>query len=58
MTFGLRWDIFCRVIDNHGDMGVSRRLARQLHWFRIEHVRREQNAGADRLANEAMDRGK
>jgi uncharacterized repeat protein (TIGR03837 family) len=30
MTFGLRWDIFCRVIDNHGDMGVSWRLARQL----------------------------
>lgn len=26
----LRWDIFCKVIDNHGDMGVSWRLARQL----------------------------
>ncbi len=26
----LRWDIFCRVIDNYGDMGVSWRLARQL----------------------------
>lgn len=25
-----RWDIFCRVIDNFGDMGVSWRLARQL----------------------------
>lgn len=24
------WDIFCRVIDNFGDMGVSWRLARQL----------------------------
>lgn len=35
----------------------ARRLARQLKWFRIEHVRREQNAAADRLANEAMDRG-
>jgi ribonuclease HI len=31
-------------------------LARRLKWFRIEHVRREQNAEADRLANEAMDR--
>ncbi|MEQ1776671.1 MAG: elongation factor P maturation arginine rhamnosyltransferase EarP [Burkholderiales bacterium] len=26
----LRWDIFCRVIDNFGDIGVSWRLARQL----------------------------
>ncbi len=34
----------------------ARRLARQLQWFRIEHVRREKNAEADRLANEAMDR--
>jgi ribonuclease HI len=34
----------------------ARRLARQLQWFRIEHVRREQNADADRLANAAMDR--
>ena len=25
-----RWDIFCRVIDNYGDIGVSWRLARQL----------------------------
>jgi uncharacterized repeat protein (TIGR03837 family) len=24
------WDIFCRVIDNHGDLGVSWRLARDL----------------------------
>src|SRR5690349_8315582 len=24
------WDIFCRVIDNYGDIGVSWRLARQL----------------------------
>ena len=24
------WDIFCHVIDNHGDLGVSWRLARQL----------------------------
>ena len=27
---GVRWDIFCRVIDNFGDIGVSWRLARQL----------------------------
>ena len=26
----LHWDIFCRVIDNHGDLGVCWRLARQL----------------------------
>jgi len=26
----LNWDIFCRVIDNHGDIGVCWRLARQL----------------------------
>jgi len=36
----------------------AKRLARQLQWFRIEHVRREHNAQADRLANEAMDRTK
>ncbi len=32
-------------------------LVRQLDWFRVEHVRREQNREADRLANQAMDRG-
>ena len=26
----MRWDIFCRVIDNHGDLGVCWRLATQL----------------------------
>ena len=26
----MRWDIFCKVIDNYGDIGVSWRLARQL----------------------------
>jgi len=26
----LTWDIFCRVIDNHGDLGVCWRLARNL----------------------------
>lgn len=26
----LLWDVFCRVIDNHGDLGLCWRLARQL----------------------------
>ena len=26
----MRWDIFCKVIDNHGDIGVCWRLAAQL----------------------------
>jgi uncharacterized repeat protein (TIGR03837 family) len=26
----LRWDIFCSVVDNYGDVGVASRLARQL----------------------------
>jgi len=26
----MRWEIFCQVIDNHGDLGVSLRLARDL----------------------------
>lgn len=26
----LRWDLFCRVVDNHGDAGVCWRLAREL----------------------------
>ncbi|WPB58018.1 elongation factor P maturation arginine rhamnosyltransferase EarP [Xylophilus sp. GOD-11R] len=26
----MRWDIFCKVIDNHGDLGVCWRLASQL----------------------------
>lgn len=33
-----RWDIFCRVIDNYGDIGVCWRLARQLsfeHGFAV-----------------------
>ena len=24
------WDLFCRVVDNYGDIGVAWRLARQL----------------------------
>ncbi|MBX3603246.1 MAG: elongation factor P maturation arginine rhamnosyltransferase EarP [Rubrivivax sp.] len=27
---GLTWDLYCRVIDNHGDLGVCWRLARDL----------------------------
>lgn len=30
MTGPLRWDIFCQVIDNHGDIGVCWRLAAEL----------------------------
>lgn len=30
MTENMTWDIFCTVIDNYGDIGVSWRLARQL----------------------------
>jgi len=33
----LHWDIFCRVIDNYGDIGVCWRLARQLA---VEHGKR------------------
>ena len=36
----------------------AKELARQLAWFRIEHVRREKNRDADRLANQAMDAGR
>jgi len=30
MLTGQRWDIFCTVIDNYGDIGITWRLARQL----------------------------
>ncbi|NCT85002.1 MAG: elongation factor P maturation arginine rhamnosyltransferase EarP [Comamonadaceae bacterium] len=30
MSGPLLWDVFCRVIDNHGDLGVCWRLARDL----------------------------
>jgi ribonuclease HI len=33
------------------------RMSRQLRYFTIEHVRREQNRDADALANEALDSG-
>jgi hypothetical protein len=32
-------------------------LIRKLDWFSIQHAFREQNQEADRLANEAMDKG-
>jgi len=32
-------------------------MVRQLGWFDIKHVRREQNREADKLANQAMDAG-
>jgi ribonuclease HI len=35
----------------------AKSLIRELDWFCIEHVRREQNREADRLANLAMDEG-
>lgn len=34
-----RWDLFCRVVDNFGDVGVSWRLARQLSREHGKHVR-------------------
>ena len=37
--------------------GRARQLIRQLEWFSIQHVLRGHNAEADRLANEAMDKG-
>lgn len=36
----------------------AQELIRQLEWFEIGHVLRESNREADRLANEAMDRGR
>lgn len=30
MSQEARWDVFCKVVDNYGDIGVSWRLARQL----------------------------
>ena len=35
----------------------ARKSINHLQWFRAEHVLREKNEDADRLANEAMDRG-
>jgi len=38
--------------------GEAQQLARQLEHFEIRHALREHNRDADRLANEAMDRGR
>lgn len=38
VALSLQWDVFCRVVDNHGDLGVCLRLARDLHQ-RGQHVR-------------------
>jgi len=35
----------------------AKQLIHKLDWFEIQHVLREKNREADRLANEAMDRG-
>ena len=35
----LHWDIFCRVVDNYGDIGVCWRLARQVAAEHGKHVR-------------------
>src|SRR5258706_5622190 len=37
--------------------GRAKELIAQLDWFSIGHALREQNRDADRLANEAMDKG-
>lgn len=37
--------------------GRAKQLIRQLEWFSVQHVLRGHNAEADRLANEAMDKG-
>jgi ribonuclease HI len=37
--------------------GRAKELIAQLEWFSIGHALREQNTEADRLANEAMDKG-
>jgi ribonuclease HI len=37
--------------------GRAKDLIAQLEWFSIGHALRENNREADRLANEAMDRG-
>lgn len=36
----------------------ARAMVRDVGWFKIRHVRRELNKEADKLANQAMDRGK
>src|SRR6266853_3835045 len=41
----------------HDLHGRAKELIAQLDWFSIGHALREQNRDADRLANEAMDKG-
>jgi probable phosphoglycerate mutase len=36
----------------------AKELIGKLEWFSIDHALREHNREADRLANEAMDRGR
>lgn len=35
----------------------AQKMVAKLEWFRIDHVRREQNREADKLSNQAMDAG-
>lgn len=39
VTFMARWDIFCTVVDNYGDIGVAWRLARQLAQEKVQEIR-------------------
>lgn len=34
-----KWDVFCKIVDNYGDIGVCWRLAKQLHSEHGLHVR-------------------
>ncbi len=52
-----RWDIFCRVVDNFGDIGVCWRLARSLaheHGFRVR-LWVDDPAAFGRLCPQAME---
>ena len=44
--------------DLKGLYDQARALVRRLDFFEVHHVRREQNRDADRLANDAMDKGR
>ena len=63
-----RWDVFCRVVDNYGDVGVSWRLARSLarehgkavrFWLDdpavLARLRPEIDAGAEAQSLEGVD---
>ena len=51
------WDIFCTVIDNHGDLGVCLRLTRQQvergHGFAAGVTERAGHDGLSQLFNKA-----